>query len=348
VGDTASRHLKQARLIKDRDYAVRAKDGAWVFSREYLLARGTCCESKCLNCPYANSRENLDRSVMRPIVSMVPSWTETLIAARLNVVARTRFCIHPEESVHDIPSLGGTKTLIGSAAEVMKQICSSSRPLRPLVVLDREENPKDFFDFFARFDCEIVVSHVSDFSSLASDLRRISQALNGNSIWDTEGAARLVSYADRTITLGLPMGSLGSSFVVGREPLKALDEALAEGGRATFYLIWKSPWMAVSTETWIGNVLRTLFPKINLPTAQVSKYPTLEPSDIAHGSNLLFSSEPFPFLREWESLKELPFVKAAKTAAIVDGELLSWFGIRAIRFLEEANSQVDSSTSVGS
>ena len=50
-------------LIEGLDYQVNAL-GHWVFSRWFLLRRGTCCGNGCLNCPYghinvtANSRPN--------------------------------------------------------------------------------------------------------------------------------------------------------------------------------------------------------------------------------------------------------------------------------------------------
>ena len=45
------------------------------------------------------------------VVSFVPSWTETLISAQVEVVGRTRFCIHPEGEIKSIPVVGGTKNI---------------------------------------------------------------------------------------------------------------------------------------------------------------------------------------------------------------------------------------------
>ena len=68
-------------------------------------------------------------------MSLVPSWTETLICAGVDVVGRTRFCIHPEGKVGSIAALGGTKNL--KSQELMN--------LKPdLIILDQEENPKEF------------------------------------------------------------------------------------------------------------------------------------------------------------------------------------------------------------
>ena len=38
-------------LIKDLDYIIN-EDGNLVFTAHYLLKRGHCCQSGCLNCPY--------------------------------------------------------------------------------------------------------------------------------------------------------------------------------------------------------------------------------------------------------------------------------------------------------
>lgn len=324
MSDTALFSNASPRSIEGRDYNVR-EDGAWVFSREYLISRGTCCGSKCLNCPYEFSREGLDRAAMRPVVSMVPSWTETLIAARLNVVGRTRFCIHPKDAIQKIPSLGGTKTLAVDARETMARVCAASK-LKPIVVLDREENPKEYMTFFNQFDCEIVTTHVSDFASLSSDLATLAQAFLTGSRDDVEGADALCRLAQRAALVADPRAS--------HAVVPPADETAAE----TYYFIWKNPWMVVSDDTWIGAVLRTVFSGVRLPKSLGSKYPTIDIDEIPKGSNLLFSSEPYPFEREWASLQEMPFVKSAKSASLVDGELFSWFGIRAIRFLEERNS----------
>ena len=65
------------------------------------------------------------------VVSLVPSLTETLLECGVEVVGRTRFCIHPADKVADIPAVGGTK-------EVNWQRCLALEP--DLVVMDKEEN----------------------------------------------------------------------------------------------------------------------------------------------------------------------------------------------------------------
>ncbi len=44
----------QPKLIAGTDYVINS-NGDLVFTAAYLLKRGYCCQSGCLNCPYAYS-----------------------------------------------------------------------------------------------------------------------------------------------------------------------------------------------------------------------------------------------------------------------------------------------------
>ena len=47
-------------LMEGRDYYV--EDGLWVFTADYLLRRGFCCDGGCRHCPYPSvDRPPLDR-----------------------------------------------------------------------------------------------------------------------------------------------------------------------------------------------------------------------------------------------------------------------------------------------
>lgn len=41
----------QNKLVEGEDYTID-QNGRWVFTRQYHLKRGYCCQSGCLNCPY--------------------------------------------------------------------------------------------------------------------------------------------------------------------------------------------------------------------------------------------------------------------------------------------------------
>ena len=95
------------------------------------------------------------------------------------------------------------------------------------------------------------------------------------------------------------------------------------------YVIWKDPWMGVSRDTFIGSVLDRFWWGGLLPVFPV-KYPELELTKYDPARTLLlFSSEPYPFLKRRAELDGLGF-----PYAFVDGESLSWFGVRTLAFLE--------------
>ena len=77
------------------------------------------------------------------IVSLVPSLTLTLFDLGLDaksIVGRTPWCIHPSEHVGKVPVVGGTKTPNRSKIK-------AAQP--DLVVMDRDENPKEIYDWCA-------------------------------------------------------------------------------------------------------------------------------------------------------------------------------------------------------
>src|ERR1700739_4956808 len=70
------------------------------------------------------------------IVSLVPSWTETLFALGFSreVVGVTKFCVEPVAAVASIPKVGGTKN--PGVAAIVK--------LEPeLVIANAEENRRE-------------------------------------------------------------------------------------------------------------------------------------------------------------------------------------------------------------
>lgn len=231
------------------------------------------------------------------IVSFVPSFTETFLEAGVEVVGRTRFCIHPPEA-QAIPIVGGTKD--GDWEKV--------RGLKPdLVIFDREENTREMAQACG---VPFLSTHVTSMPSLAAELRTLSGALANRA---------LDQYAERAEAL------LQAPFI--KKPLGSPLTNLPEDVDRILYLIWRNPWMAVSSETFIGSVCGLS----GFPLPQFAdRYPKIKLEDFSKEKTLLLlSSEPFPFHRYVEEIKSLGF-----PAILVNGENFSWFGIRSIRYLE--------------
>jgi ABC-type Fe3+-hydroxamate transport system substrate-binding protein len=231
------------------------------------------------------------------VISLVPSLTETLIEADVEVVGRTRFCIHPGEKVKSITVVGGTKNVDWAKVEALKA---------DLIILDKEENPKSFAE---ESPIPYLATHTQDIKSLAVNLKILGTELKKPQL--NNYALRLDQLTPKKIPL--------SDFVHWVTPPTAQMKKIE-------YVIWKDPIMAVGKNTFIGSVLSYL--GHDLPLYD-SKYPKLS-DKLSKETTYLFSSEPYPFLKHTEWIKS-----CLVPAGTVDGESFSWFGVRSLKFLEK-------------
>lgn len=241
------------------------------------------------------------------VVSFVPSWTETLLCAGIDVVGRTRYCIHPHDRVDKIPIVGGTKKLDLKALQRLSP---------DFVLMDREENT---LEMAQKCDFELIDTHVESISSVPRALEQISKTLQTKALDQFLERWRAIEKASAS---SFQLGQLPGVREWIHEPSKIPDHFV--------YVIWKDPWMCVSAPTFIGSVCEKLGIRLWSPTAE-SRYPEFRLEELS-GRNvcLLLSSEPYDFEKAKHSLK-LP---SGLGAALVDGEKYSWFGARSADFLE--------------
>lgn len=230
------------------------------------------------------------------IVSLVPSITELLcdLGLAAQIVGRTGFCIHPREAVRRIPKVGGTKSVN----------LEKVRALRPThVIVNVDENEKAAADAIAAFVPHLVVTHpLAPLDNLA--LYRQMGGLFGAQ----ERAERLCA-----------------DFLEAHERAAALRWEQ----RSVLYLIWKKPWMTVSRDTYISRTL-ALFGMNTFPSDASARYPTLEAIDDLEVDLVLLPTEPYPFRsRDIAGIAAL----TQKPVRLIDGEMTSWYGSRAIRGL---------------
>jgi len=230
------------------------------------------------------------------IVCLVPSITELLCELGLagQIVGRTGFCIHPRAIVRRIPKVGGTK-----AVDIEKV-----RALKPThVIVNIDENEKPTADAIAQFVPNLVVTHpLAPLDNLAL-YRQMGEAFDA-----TTRAEELCA-----------------------EFQAAYDAATARTyrSRGVLYLIWKKPWMTVSRDTYISRTL-ALFGLHTYPAESTIRYPELESIASLEVDEVLLPSEPYPFrARDVSSIAAL----AAKPVRLIDGEMTSWYGSRAVRGL---------------
>jgi hypothetical protein len=289
------------------------ENGLQVWTEFYHLKRGACCGSGCRHCPYPITNSK--------VVSLVPSWTETLLECDIEVVGRTRYCIHPQEKVCQISEVGGTKHL--NKQKLLELNCN-------YILLDKEENKKDIYEFCLKNNIEPLTTHVQSLQDVSIELAHLGVQLKNRKLIKLSErwrAAHLkIQSWDRTSENATWMNLPGVMEWIRRPAIEPQQYV---------YIIWKDPWMWVAQPTFIADFLNQLGYKT--PQAE-TKYPKNQ--DLSEFNSqttcFLFSSEPYDFLKIKEQLKN----NFSNPMALVNGESWSWFGSRALKFIEsEINTE---------
>ncbi|MFT3760719.1 helical backbone metal receptor [Thauera sp.] len=229
------------------------------------------------------------------IVSLVPSLTELIFDLGLGerLVGRTGFCIHPRGPLRPVPKVGGTK-------DVKIDVLKALAPTHLIVNID--ENRKETVDELAAFVPHVIVTH----PCVPADNLQLYGLFGG--VFGCEAAAERLSI------------ELQSAL----DDAAALRASLAD--EAVLYLIWREPWMTVSRDTYIAAMLEAVGWR-TLPARALERYPVFEWALADQAARVFLSSEPYHFndghLAEVEALGRRP-------AVLIDGEMVSWYGSRAI------------------
>lgn len=234
------------------------------------------------------------------IVSLVPSLTELLCDLGLAhwLVGRTGFCIHPKEKVHAIPKVGGTKDV---HIEKIRKLAPTH------LIVNIDENEKPTVDTLAAFIPHIIVTH----PLAPKDNLMLYRLLGG--IFHAEEKA----------------DALCAAFEQEWQELCMLPRRLS---RVMLYCIWKDPWMTVSRDTYIAAMMAEIgWQCWTTPALAVSgvRYPKFAWSDemVRQIDGVLLSTEPYRFAEAHVDALES---QIGKPVQLVDGEMMSWYGSRAI------------------
>lgn len=255
------------------------------------------------------------------IISLVPSLTELLFDLGLKdqLVGRTHFCIHPADQIDTIPSIGGTK-------KVNMERVLALRPTHALVNVD--ENPREMADAFRDAGIKVIVTH----PMTPDDNIDLYQVIGG--IFGVPDAAN----------------NLVRDFKSAKARLLNLT---TNETKSVLYLIWSDPWMAITQDTYIGNMLSLINWHAETPgadpllTGDAARYPEimLNAAGLCRIDLVLFSSEPYAFTQSHIDTFRADFPDHAEKAHLIDGEMTSWYGSRAIKSLDELGEFAKSLTS---
>ena len=246
------------------------------------------------------------------IVCLVPSITELLFDLGLGrqVVGRTSFCIHPVSSVASVTRVGGTKTVrLDRIAEL-----NASH-----AIVNIDENRREDAEALREMGVQVIATHPCEpLDNLV--LYRLIGA-----VFDRAAAAN----------------KLCRRFGVAYEALR--EHAARYPRRRVLYLIWRDPWMSVSSETYIARMLAAAGLDVvkpatdshsisNPPSGDEPRYPqvTMDRVLLAGVDRVLLSSEPYPFKESQRCEIETLGGPDGPPVTFINGEMTSWYGSRAI------------------
>ncbi|OGX91246.1 cobalamin-binding protein [Hymenobacter coccineus] len=234
------------------------------------------------------------------IVSLVPSQTELLFDLGLGarVVGVTKFCIHPSAARQQATVVGGTKNF--DFAKV-----AACQP--DLIIGNKEENYQEGIEQLA-----------AQYPVWLSDVA------------DLPGAQRMIKQ------VGLITGRAPAAAALATDVAARFGALSAVGPpEPVAYLIWRKPYMAAATGTFINDLLaRAGFANV---FGALGRYPEIAPEQLARAApqRILLSSEPYPFKEK--HIAELQQICPLARIQLVDGELFSWYGSRLLHAADYLN-----------
>jgi ABC-type Fe3+-hydroxamate transport system substrate-binding protein len=196
----------------------------------------------------------------RRIISLVPSQTEFLydLGLEIEVVAITKFCIHPKEWYETKTRIGGTKNLNYNDIKSLKP---------DLIIANKEENDQNQIEQLAK-DYPVWISDIKDISSALDMISSVAK------ICDRSDAGNRIhnDLENELLNVNLNLGT-------------------------AIYFIWNKPLMTAGLGTFISEMMKlagfqNVIKQDRYPEVSQAKIQELNPEFI------LLSSEPFPFKEE--------------------------------------------------
>jgi ABC-type Fe3+-hydroxamate transport system substrate-binding protein len=234
------------------------------------------------------------------IVSLIPSTTELLCDLGLadRLVGVTAYCVEPKDIVRTKARIGGEKD----------PDLDRIRALAPdLVIANVEENVRAHVDTLRGWGIRVWVTYP----------RTVAESL------------RMIRELGEVTGTGARAEALATTL---EAELAAIRAAAGGGAVRVFYAIWRNPYMTVSGDTYISDVLAACG-AANVFADAHTRYPAVTLDDVAarRPEVILLPDEPFRFrrahLKDFEPYRDVPAVREGRIY-LVDGKPFSWHGRR--------------------
>lgn len=235
------------------------------------------------------NRNVVIRSNPERIISLVPSQTELLFDLGLGdkVIGVTKFCIHPPEAIANRTVIGGTKNIDVEKIKTLKP---------DLIIANKEENEHQAISTLEQL-FPVWVSNVTDRSSAMDMIATLGEMLHCN------------------VKANELINQINANF----------QGVQKRQNQNTLYLIWRDPFMAAGTDTFIHAMITEMGLKNAVSTI---RYPSLTKEELIaiNPAVIMLSSEPYPFKEKHQH--ELQSWLPNAIIILVDGEMFSWYGSR--------------------
>ena len=218
------------------------------------------------------------------------------------LVAATRYCVRPKGMLWGLPRIGGTKN-----PDVGRILA-----LKPdLVFANEEENRIEDVRALEEAGIDVDVTFSKTVSDVPNSIRQWGGRLAEGSEEEAEALAARIELE--------------------------LSALLAEPPSPPFlyaYWIWKEPWMTISDDTYVADLLR-LAGGVNVFGRESDRYPTSSPAEaLARGADVhFFPSEPFPFRPEKHEAPMEQLFGRERVRLFVEGDDYCWHGVRTLEGL---------------
>jgi ABC-type Fe3+-hydroxamate transport system substrate-binding protein len=230
------------------------------------------------------------------IVSLVPSQTELLhdLGLEEEVIGITKFCVHPTRWYKNKARIGGTKNVKIPSIHYLKP---------DLIIANKEENVKEQVEELAK-----------NYDVFVTDVNNLTDALN--------------MINDMGILVGKSKEAFQMANKIEAKFKKLQNLTSVKRKIKAAYLIWKDPFMAVGSLTFINDMMQ--YCGLENIFSFRDRYPKTATEEMRIDCELiLLSSEPYPFKEK--HLKEMALEIPGVRIILVDGEMFSWYGSRLLK-----------------
>ena len=247
------------------------------------------------------------------IVSLVPSWTETLFSFGFEqeIVGITKFCVSPEGKVASIQKVGGTKNPDIRAIAALEP---------DLVIANAEENRREDVDRIRSHGIAVFTTYPRTIPGAVDSILKLGRVLK------REAAAGALA---RQITLAV--GGIEAGLGIWNKMRLRV-----------FCPIWKKPWMTFNADTYAHDVLRMMGFN-NVFASAGERYPrvTIEEAVEHRPDIVLLPDEPYEFGQDdLEEMKAMLPAALGRRVLLVSGRDLHWYGIHMVEGLRALNARL--------